>query len=85
MILIADSGSTKTTWMEVETGNKVVTEGLNPHFTTEEQFLAACAEVRKNFPLPAFRFGKESAVGALAVTERYVNVDHFLLTLISVN
>ena len=56
MILIADSGSTKTTWMEVETGNKVVTEGLNPHFTTEEQFLAACAEVRKNFPLPAFHF-----------------------------
>lgn len=56
MTIIADSGSTKTTWMEVETGNKVVTEGLNPHFTTEEQFLAACAEVRKNFPLPAFHF-----------------------------
>lgn len=52
MILIADSGSTKTTWMEVESGNKVVTEGLNPHFTREEQFLAACAAVRQNFKLP---------------------------------
>ena len=51
MILIADSGSTKTTWMEVETGNKVVTEGLNPHFTTDEQFLAACATVRQHFSI----------------------------------
>ena len=45
MILIADSGSTKTTWMEVETGNKVVTEGLNPHFTSDEDFLAACTMI----------------------------------------
>ena len=51
MILIADSGSTKTTWMEVESGNKVVTEGLNPHFTTDEQFLAACATVRQHFSI----------------------------------
>ena len=45
MIIVADSGSTKTTWMDVESGNKVVTEGLNPHFTTEEAFLAACWQV----------------------------------------
>ena len=45
MILIADSGSTKTTWMEVESGNKVITEGLNPHFTSDEAFLAACAKI----------------------------------------
>lgn len=56
MILIADSGSTKTTWMEVESGNKVVTEGLNPHFTTDEDFLAACAAVRKDFQLSTFNF-----------------------------
>ena len=56
MILIADSGSTKTTWMEVETGNKVVTEGLNPHFTSDEAFLAACALVRQHFPLSSFHF-----------------------------
>ena len=43
--MIADSGSTKTTWMEVESGNKIVTEGLNPHFTTDNQFLAACLRV----------------------------------------
>ena len=51
MILIADSGSTKTTWMEVESGNKVVTEGLNPHFTTDEAFLTACRQVREHFHL----------------------------------
>lgn len=51
MTIIADSGSTKTTWMDVESGNKVVTEGLNPHFTSENQFYAACQEVRQHFPL----------------------------------
>ena len=45
MILVADSGSTKTSWVDVESGNKIVTEGLNPHFTTDEQFLAACKKV----------------------------------------
>ena len=63
MILIADSGSTKTTWMWVGANNdspvqadKVVTEGLNPHFTTDEVFLAACAAVRQHFPLSSFHF-----------------------------
>ena len=51
MTIVADSGSTKTMWMEVESGNKVVTEGLNPHFTTDEQFLAACAAVRQQFSI----------------------------------
>lgn len=56
MILIADSGSTKTTWMEVASGNMIVTEGLNPHFTTDEQFLAACKTVRQHFSLSTFHF-----------------------------
>lgn len=56
MILIADSGSTKTTWMEVESGNKVVTEGLNPHFTSDEQFLAACNVVRQQLSILDSRF-----------------------------
>lgn len=56
MIIVADSGSTKTTWVEVESGNRVVTEGLNPHFTTDEQFLAACAAVRQHFSLLTSRF-----------------------------
>ena len=47
MIIIADSGSTKTTWMEVETGNMIVTEGLNPHFSSDEQFLKACKAVNQ--------------------------------------
>ena len=56
MILVADSGSTKTTWMEVESGNKIVTEGLNPHFTSDEAFLVACATVRQHFSLFTFHF-----------------------------
>lgn len=56
MILIADSGSTKTTWMEVETGRKVVTEGLNPHFTSDEAFLATCEKVRKELSIFNFQF-----------------------------
>ena len=50
MTLVADSGSTKTTWVEVESGNMIVTKGLNPHFTTDEVFLAACSLVRRQFP-----------------------------------
>ena len=59
MTIIADSGSTKTTWMEVESGSKIVTEGLNPHFTSDEQFLAACNEVCQHIhhsPLSALHF-----------------------------
>ena len=56
MTLIADSGSTKTTWMVVETGEKVVTEGLNPHFTGDDAFLAACRSVFENFQFSTFNF-----------------------------
>ena len=59
MTIVADSGSTKTTWMEVDSGNKIVTEGLNPHFTNDEQFLATCDDVRQHIlhsPLSALHF-----------------------------
>jgi len=46
MILVADSGSTKTTWAVTDTGNKIVTEGLNPHFTSDKQYLTVCDTVR---------------------------------------
>ncbi len=49
MILVADSGSTKTTWAVVETGTKIVTEGLNPLFVTDEQVHTVCQTVRKQF------------------------------------
>lgn len=48
MILVADSGSTKTTWAAVETGTKVVTEGMNPLFVTDEQVHTICQNVRKH-------------------------------------
>jgi len=51
MILIADSGSTKTSWAVVGSGERFVTEGLNPHFTSDEAFLAACSAVRDHFLL----------------------------------
>lgn len=51
MTIVADSGSTKTTWMDTDSGNRMVTEGLNPHFTGDEQFLAACAAVRQQFAI----------------------------------
>jgi N-acetylglucosamine kinase-like BadF-type ATPase len=44
MILIADSGSTKTDWRLVDEGgnrlSSVVTEGLNPYFLSEEEIAA---------------------------------------------
>ena len=56
MILIADSGSTKTTWAVTGSDNKIVTEGLNPHFTSDEAFLAACSTVSNHFQLSTFNF-----------------------------
>ena len=42
MILIADSGSTKTDWCLVENGENILrfqTRGTNPFFQTEEEIL----------------------------------------------
>lgn len=49
MLLVADSGSTKTQWMLVgEEGECLVeTQGLNPHFTSDDQFLSVCSDVRR--------------------------------------
>ena len=43
MILIADSGSTKTDWCVIERGKPALrfqTRGMNPFFQTEESFNA---------------------------------------------
>lgn len=43
MILIADSGSTKTDWCAVEHGEileRIFTKGMNPFFQTEEEMIA---------------------------------------------
>lgn len=48
MLLIADSGSTKTDWRVVdEEGNQitsVVTEGLNPYFVSQEKMISVITE-----------------------------------------
>ena len=49
MTIIADSGSTKTSWAATGTETKTITEGLNPLFTTDETFLNACREVSQQF------------------------------------
>lgn len=48
MILVADSGSTKTHWMWTSGGSvgEVVTQGLNPRLTDEATLSATFAEVR---------------------------------------
>ncbi|MFV0505179.1 MAG: BadF/BadG/BcrA/BcrD ATPase family protein [Bacteroidales bacterium] len=43
MILIADSGSTKTKWC-VDGGRVILSEGINPYYQTEEQIKEAVAE-----------------------------------------
>ena len=47
MILIADSGSTKTQWVGLEGQEEYlcVTEGLNPLFASEDVFALACGKV----------------------------------------
>ena len=47
MILIADSGSTKTHWvcLDGEGEHHSTTEGLNPLFAGEEAFVSACGKV----------------------------------------
>lgn len=49
MLLVADSGSTKTQWMLADGGGErlFTTHGLNPHFTSDEQFLSVCQEVQR--------------------------------------
>jgi N-acetylglucosamine kinase-like BadF-type ATPase len=48
MLLIADSGSTKTEWRLVDdvgrTMNSVITEGLNPYFITQQQIASVVEE-----------------------------------------
>jgi N-acetylglucosamine kinase-like BadF-type ATPase len=48
MLLIADSGSTKTEWRLVDdagkTMNSVITEGLNPYFITQQQIASIVEE-----------------------------------------
>lgn len=50
MILVADSGSTKTAWGVVGTDIRLTTEGLNPHFASNDRVLAACGRVREVLP-----------------------------------
>lgn len=48
MLLIADSGSTKTEWRVVDDGgttvNSVITQGLNPYFITQQQIATVVEE-----------------------------------------
>ena len=55
--LIADSGSTKTHWLDTATGRTLATEGLNPHFTSDAHLDETLARVRAFFgPAAAVHF-----------------------------
>lgn len=64
MILVADSGSTKTRWALIPPDGEPLlceTEGLNPRFTTDNAFAAACLAVKTQIagmqgPLDALYF-----------------------------
>ena len=70
MTLVADSGSTKTVWASVEAGSMVLTEGLNPHFTTDEQFLAALQKVAATLGAPQRIFFYGAGCGSPRQKER---------------
>ena len=79
-ILIADSGSTKTTWALVETGKEMPvliqpyqTMGLNPLYTTSEQIAGALAEVLtatgEKHPDALFFYGAGCSGERIAIVE----------------
>lgn len=66
MILIADSGSTKTDWCAVDHEGivkRIRTQGTNPFFQSEEEI---CEEIRQNLlpHLPERRLGHIHFYGA---------------------
>lgn len=66
MILIADSGSTKTDWCVVEHGvatHRLLTKGMNPFFQTEDEMAAEVAEALLPH-LPTKRFEQVYFYGA---------------------
>lgn len=79
-ILIADSGSTKTTWALVETGKEMPvliqpyqTMGLNPLYTTSEQIAGALVEVLtatgEKHPDALFFYGAGCSGERIAIVE----------------
>ena len=77
MILIADSGSTKTNWCVAEKGEKVkdiITKGINPYFQSEDEIVAGITDALlphvDNLPIDSVFFygagctpGKKDMIG----------------------
>jgi len=87
MTIVADSGSTKTTWVDIDSGNKVVTEGLNPHFTTDEAFLSACGKVaERGLPQSVYFYGagcgdeQQRKRGAALLANAFVGAEIYVAT-----
>ncbi len=73
MILIADSGSTKTHWTLLESDNKVssyTTIGLNPHLTDRETFFST---LKNNFQIIKERVTQIYFYGSGCVSEIQAN------------
>lgn len=70
MILFADSGSTKTTWAATATDKVLVTEGLNPLFSTDDTVLRIAKQVLDVFGQPAALFFYGAGCGTVRAKKR---------------
>ena len=82
MILIADSGSTKTDWCVVENGvllMQVISKGINPFFQTEEEI---CDEIEHALlpNLPSKEFGAVYFYGAGCAFPDKISMVHRAIT-----
>lgn len=72
MILIADSGSTKTHWCSVDGGvvRELVTQGLNPRLTDDHTFLTVFRHAREQLGSPDALFFYGAGCGSREMQQR---------------
>ena len=76
MILIADSGSTKTHWCSVDGGvmRELVTQGLNPRLTDEETMLTVFRQTREQLGNPDAVFFYGAGCGTKEMQQKMVSL-----------
>ena len=72
MIIIADSGSTKTHWCSVDDGvvRELVTQGLNPRLTEEKDLLGVMHHARNVLDIPEKLFFYGAGCGTKEIQQR---------------
>ena len=76
MILIADSGSTKTHWCSVDGGvvRELVTQGLNPRLTDEDTLLTVFRQTREQLGNPDAVFFYGAGCGIVEMQQKMVSL-----------